>query len=1099
MKKTLFVLVTMLLANYAMGASTFTVTTPSGHTIMCYYDVIGHNGEVGVGQVSGQSYSGTLIIPDSVSYGGVNYPVTFIARKGSLSYIYTDMYGNHTGYYTTLGFWGLTGLTSLILPSSITEIGSESFRGCTGLTSISLGSNLTTIENYAFQGCSSLLSLTIPNTVTYIGSYAFGYCSSLQGVTLSANANIGVAQFQYCTALTSIIIPGDIASIGEESFYGCTGLNTVTIQNGVTSIGNSAFFGCSNLSQISIPNSVTSIGQSAFSGCISLQNLVLPNALSSISNGMCQNCTSLENVTIPNTVAYIQSNAFSGCTNIFSVTVPNSVLSIESSAFGGVFNVVYNGSATGATWGAYAVNGFIQDSILYSDNTMTTLLRAHPRISSANIPPSVTTISANAFQNCTAIDSLTIGSNISSIGNDAFVGCTGLTSLNFNTNAECLFPGCTSLTSVTLGSNVTTIGNNMFYGCSSLTNLTLGSNITSIGSNAFYGCSGLTSLTLGSNITSIGSNAFAGCTGLTTLNYNSSVEYSFQNCYSLTNVTLGSNVTTIYNNMFNGCTGLANLTLGNNITTIGSNAFYNCTGLTSLILGSNITFIGSNAFAGCTGLTSLNYNTTAGCSFQGCTSLTNVTFGSNVTSITDNMFNGCSGLSSVSLPNSIQTIGQNAFRSAGITSVDIPSSCTSIGNYAFYGCPLAMVVAEPVTPPSLGSSALSSNPLIYIPCGTYSVYYNMWYQYRNNLFEPTVEFVLNVLASEGGQAYATSEISCVDSTATISATNDYGYHFEHWIDGNTDNPRTIHVTSDTTVTAIFARNSYTITLSSSNETMGSTNGSGTYLYGDTATLMAVPIDHYHFMRWRTTNYYGYETSIHENPYNLVVTNDMVLTADFAIDTYYVNVIPNEVTRGSVTGGGYAEYGQPITVSATPYSGYQFVRWSNGAEYNPYTFAVTNDMTLEAVFMEEGTVYHVEATSDNSVMGTVTGGGPYATGETAVLTAVAYPGYHFVRWQDNVTDNPRSYLVTQDATFVAYFEANVGIVNINNPEIIMYAKDYQIHIDKAFGQDVSIYTIDGRTIASLPRATEQVAIPVTTTGVYIVKIGNHPARKVVVIR
>lgn len=232
---------------------------------------------------------------------------------------------------------------------------------------------------------------------------------------------------------------------------------------------------------------------------------------------------------------------------------------------------------------------------------------------------------------------------------------------------------------------------------------------------------------------------------------------------------------------------------------------------------------------------------------------------------------------------------------------------------------------------------------------------------------------------------------------------------------------------------------------------------------------------------------------------MVVTNDMVLTADFAIDTYYVNVIPNEVTRGCVTGGGYAEYGQPITVSATPYSGYQFVRWSNGAEYNPYTFAVTNDMTLEAVFMEEGTIYHVEATSDNSVMGTVTGGGPYATGETAVLTAVAYPGYHFVRWQDNVTDNPRSYLVTQDATFVAYFEANVGIENVSDSEIIVYAKDYQIHIGKAFGEKITVYTIDGRSAASLSRATEHVAIPVTTTGVYIVKIGDHPARKVVVIR
>lgn len=890
MKKVLFIIFVLLSMQVASSQTRFSAVTPSGHIIGCCLNIPGH---VGVGvSTSNQSISGTLIIPDSVEYANIKYPVTYIATG--------NLYYDH-GWITAQGFLDCSALTSVILPSTITEIMQSAFNGCTGLTSVSLNTNLITIGSFAFNNCSSLSSLSIPNTVTSIGDYAFSGCSSL----------------------TNIIIPGNVNNIGGNAFNGCTGITTIEIQEGVATIGSQAFYQCTSLEQMAIANSVLSIGSSAFCGCASLQNLILPDSLPSISNGLCQNCTGLENVTIPNTVAYIQSNAFCGCSSLFSVTVPNSVLSIETNAFGGVFNVVYNGTATGAPWGAYAVNGYIQDSNLYSDNTMTTLLRAHSHVTTANIPSSVTTIGAGAFQNCTGITNLTIGGNVQSIG--------------------------------------------------------------------------------------------------------------------------------------------------------------------------------ENAFQGCTGLTTLNYNTTASCSFMNNQSLTNVTLGNNVISIADNMFFGCSGLSSVSLPNSIQTIGQNAFRSAGITSVDIPSSCTSIGNYAFYGCPLAMVVAEPVTPPSLGSSALSSNPLIYIPCGTYSVYYNMWYQYRNNLFEPTVEFVLNVLASEGGQAYATSEISCVDSTATISATSDYGYHFDHWSDGNTDNPRTIHVTSDTTVTAVFARNSYTITLNSSNETMGSTTGSGTYLYGDTATLMAVPIDHYHFMRWRTTNYYGYETSIHENPYNVIVTNDMVLTADFAIDTYYVNVIPNEVTRGSVTGGGYAEYGQPITVSATPYSGYQFVRWSNGAEYNPYTFAVTSDMTLEAVFMEEGTVYHVEATSDNSVMGTVTGGGPYATGETAVLTAVAYPGYHFIRWQDNVTENPRSYLVTQDATFVAYFEANVGIVNINNPEIIMYAKDYQIHIDKAFGQDVSIYTIDGRTIASLLRATEHVAIPVTTTGVYIVKIGNHPARKVVVIR
>lgn len=925
MKKFSSILLT-LIPLFSISAQTlsFYSVSPSGHNL--FYQITSTTAHTV--QVSGgnSSLSGSLIIPDSVVCDGVSYVVTHIY-----------------GATNNSAFWGQSQLTSVTIPNTVTSIGDRAFFGCTGLTAINLYDGLTTIGACAFQGCSSLSSVNIPASVTSIATQAFKNCTGLITITLNSNVNIS-----------------------DELFHGCSGLTNIVIPTGVTSIGNSAFYGCSNLTHISIPNSVTNIGTSAFSGCSSLQTLLLPNSLPYIPNGLCQNCSSMENVSIPSSVAYIQTNAFSGCSNLFSVTVPNSVLSIETNAFSNVCNVMYNGMATGAPWGAAYVNGYIQDSILYSDNTMTTLLRAHPHITTANIPSSVTTIGAGAFQNCTNLTSLTIGSNVQNIGSNAFSGCTGISSL----------------------------------------------------------------------------------------------------------------------------------TIGNNVQVVGDYAFSNCVGLTNLTIGSSVLSIGQNAFQGCSGLTTLNYNASATCSFQGCTSLTNVTFGNNVTSINDNMFNGCSGLTSIFLPNTVQTIGQYAFYSTGITSIVIPSSCTSIGSYAFYGCPLGEVVVESVIPPNLGSSALSVNPLVYIPCGTYSTYYSMWYQYRNNLFEPTVEFVINVQASEGGLAYATSEISCVDSTATLVAQSDYGYHFDHWSDGNTDNPRTIHVTGDTTVTAIFARNSYTITLNSSDETLGSTNGGGTYLYGDTAVLMAIPVDHYHFLRWRTANYYGYETSVHENPLSLVVTNDMVLTADFAIDTYYVNVVPNEVTRGSVTGGGYVEYGQPITVSATPYSGYQFVRWSNGAEYNPYTFAVTSDMTLEAVFMEEGTVYHVEATSDNSVMGTVTGGGPYATGETAVLTAVAYPGYHFIRWQDNVTENPRSYLVTHDASFVAYFEPNVGIGEIEDDGVNVYVNGGRIIVKNVNGMVVRVYDMMGRLVATASGETVSFPMPV---GVYLVKVGTLPARKVVVIR
>ena len=133
------------------------------------------------------------------------------------------------------------------------------------------------------------------------------------------------------------------------------------------------------------------------------------------------------------------------------------------------------------------------------------------------------------------------------------------------------------------------------------------------------------------------------------------------------------------------------------------------------------------------------------------------------------------------------------------------------------------------------------------------------------------------------------------------------------------------------------------------------------------------------------------------------------------------------------------------------------------------------------------------------MGTVTGGGTYEQGATVQISAIPNNGYHFERWSDNNTQNPRNITVNNDITLTAFFAANAEIDDIDDVRIIVYAKDYQIHIDGAIGEPVTIYTLDGRMVASLPRATTHVAIPITNTGVYIVKICDHFARKVVVLQ
>ena len=101
-------------------------------------------------------YSGDIMIPPTVAYGGANCSVTSI--------------GNNAFEYCS-------GLTSVTIPNSVTSIGDHAFEGCSGLTSVTIPNSVTSIGYAAFYGCSGLTSVTIPNSVTSIGNSAFAYCS----------------------------------------------------------------------------------------------------------------------------------------------------------------------------------------------------------------------------------------------------------------------------------------------------------------------------------------------------------------------------------------------------------------------------------------------------------------------------------------------------------------------------------------------------------------------------------------------------------------------------------------------------------------------------------------------------------------------------------------------------------------------------------------------------------------------------------------------------------------------------------------------------------------------------------------------------------
>ena len=291
-----------------------------------YYNILSENQvEVTYKNENGNSYSGILVIPEKVQYGGKEYNVSSIGEKA---------------------FYKCTELTgTLTIPNSVTLIGDNAFSDCSGFTgSLTIPNSVKSIGNYAFSGCSGFTgSLTIPNSVKSIGNYAFYQCSGFTGSLTIPNSVTFIcgSAFYGCTGFTgSLTIPNSVTSIGDYAFYGCRGFTgSLTFPNSVTSIGDNAFYGCSGFTgSLTIPNSVTSIGKGAFWGCSGFTgSLTIPNSVTSIGGSAFGNCSGFTgSLTIPNSVTSIGGSAFGGCSGFTgSLTIPDSVTSINEGAFRG--------------------------------------------------------------------------------------------------------------------------------------------------------------------------------------------------------------------------------------------------------------------------------------------------------------------------------------------------------------------------------------------------------------------------------------------------------------------------------------------------------------------------------------------------------------------------------------------------------------------------------------------------------------------------------------------------------------------------------------------------------------------------------------------
>ena len=709
---------------------------------------------------------------------------------------------------------------------TVTTIGFGGFRSCEGLTSVVIPVGVTTIEHVAFSDCENLTSISIPNTLTYIGSLAFNQCpktnftfenhlkylgtsdnayfalvdtewgySDMTSCTINSNCKIIAGHSLSYTELTSVTIPGNVTTICEEAFYNCNSLTTVTIPEGVTTIGDLAFGYCESLESVTIPASVTSIGYGAFGGC-----------------------SGLTSVTIPEGVTTIDEYAFRDCSSLVSVSIPASATTISASAFNGCGESIY----TLENGGKYLGN---------SENEYLVLMGAESETTSCTIMDGCKIIADRAFSN-SSLTTVTIPASVTTIGGGA-LSAYPLSTINVeNGNSE-----FSSENGILFNQDKTIL---IRCPLAKSGEITIPNSVTTIDKFAFYQCRNITSVTIPTSVTTIGHDAFAYCTGLTTFTVPSSIE-------------------TIEQNMLYGCSNLESVTISEGITSIGSWSFAFCDKLTTVLLPSSVTTISWFAFCSCKGLVS-------------------VVIPASVTTFENNVFDRCTNSTTVYLVSAEKPAGWN------FGNCKVKTGCKNVivaANKPKFGKVSASDFIAEAADGSLWYENNAEATIKATPAANY--HFTRWSDNINT--NPRNIVISSDTTLTAYFAIDTHEITAGKTnggTITGAGTYNYGeeikltavpndgYHFEKWSDGNTHNPRTIEVSEDMTLSAVFALTEYTITVNAENGNV--TGHEGILLYGTEVTFSAKADDGYVFVRWSDDNT--------DNPRTITVTDNLTLTAVF---------------------------------------------------------------------------------------------------------------------------------------------------------------------------------------------------------------------------
>lgn len=1072
-------------------AASHSEVSPSGHTI--YYEIINGKAKVvpsiGVANhnLSTPRYNitGNVIIPDSITYNGIKRPVTAI-----------DDYA----------FCCCTTIVTMTLPNTLETIGVRAFYYCYSMTAIFNLNNVSTIGDYAFGKCSSLMSINMGDSILSLGNSAFQECTSLSSITIpNGITTLGLSLFEDCHNLSTIVIPSNVNTIGQFVFGNCFSLSSITLPDSLSIIDSYAFVNCTTLTSIEIPASVTSISSTSFLGCVSLSSIIVsPNNLFYDSR---QNCNAI--------IETATNKLVRACIN---TQIPEGIVSIGDYSLN--YYVYRNNDYLGFT-------SAIPSSVIIP-STVTSVgynaLYEYDKVFFKSIlPPSINgSVPSNTFYYvpCESTDQywISLGSyaivipkgpyynmNVSP-DNSSYGYCSVVTS-DIDRPIDCDSNAIISATPyygyhfVMWSNGSTKVQDTLF--------ITNDTTITAFFSKNNYYVIGNPNVAIRGVVNGSDTVEYLDTVMLEAISsygyhFTRWSDYSTENPYSIVaneNKSLTAifdfNQYTISLNVDSNVHGIVSGNgnydyLSERIISATPNYGYHFTmwndGDTNnprtLTLTQDTSFTAlfeRNSYV----VSTLSNNPVMGFAEGGDTALfldsitiiATPNYGYHFAQWNDNNISNPRVVQVTGNHTYIAQFGHNQYSITLNVDTNIHGTVVGDGSYNYLSEQTITATASYGYHFTAWSDGDTNNPRIITLT-------------QDTLFTALFEkntYTITAISADNlkGTVTGSSPIEYLDSV-TIMATPNYGYHFTGWNDGNADNPRTIVATRDSSFTASFGHNQYTITLNVDTNIHGSVIGSGSYNYLSEQTIIAMDNYGYHFTAW--------SDGITSNPRIITLTQDTVFTALFAKNQYTLTLQSNDEAHGSVIGGGVFDYLETVAIEAESVEHYHFVYWSDGNTDNPRQYVITGDDTLVATFAID--THHVNVESCNIAFGGVVGSGDFEYGAPATVTATAYSGYQFVRWSNGDTHNPYTFAVLQDTTLIAIFEDETQGISDVIPDVAVnvYTLGNQIFVETNLKDEIGIYDIVGRKVDGGRKSRFEVH----ASGVYFVKIGSLPMQKVVVV-